>query len=69
MQPCSNYVKCNMLCDISFQGWFSIPNSPIWMDSSTSADCRRLEEACGGPQEVANRTGSRAYEVGVVWDL
>ncbi|KAL5475909.1 hypothetical protein EMCRGX_G025787 [Ephydatia muelleri] len=43
-------------------GWFSIPDSPVWMDSSTSAECHRLEEACGGPQELVNRTGSRAYE-------
>lgn len=43
-------------------GLFSIPDSPIWMDSSTSAECRMLEEACGGPQELANKTGSKAYE-------
>lgn len=24
--------------------------SPVWMDSSTSADCRALEEAIGGPE-------------------
>ena len=33
------------------------------MDSSTTAQCRQLEETCGGPQELANKTGSRAYEV------
>jgi xylulokinase len=37
-------------------------NSPIWMDSSTTPQCRRLEEAMGGPQRVAEITGSRAYE-------
>ncbi|CAH3929724.1 unnamed protein product [Pieris brassicae] len=37
-------------------------NSPVWMDSSTSADCRALEEAVGGPEELAKITGSRAYE-------
>ncbi|XP_028026248.1 xylulose kinase [Bombyx mandarina] len=37
-------------------------DSPVWMDSSTSADCRALEEAMGGPEELAKITGSRAYE-------
>ena len=50
-----------------FQNCFSIPNSPIWMDSSTAVQCQQLEEACGGPQEVANRTGSRAYEVSTLY--
>jgi xylulokinase len=43
-------------------GIFSVPDSPIWMDSSTTAQCRTLEEALGGPQAVAELTGSRAYE-------
>ena len=37
-------------------------DSPIWMDSSTSIQCRTLEEAVGGPQNLSNITGSRAYE-------
>ncbi|KAG8443549.1 hypothetical protein GDO86_012090, partial [Hymenochirus boettgeri] len=37
-------------------------DSPIWMDSSTSEQCRHLEEAVGGAEELANITGSRAYE-------
>ena len=37
--------------------------SPIWMDSSTEEQCRSLEELCGGAQTVADKTGSRAYEV------
>ena len=32
------------------------------MDSSTSAECRKLEEAVGGAQRLADITGSRAYE-------
>ncbi|MEE6524376.1 hypothetical protein FKM82_023808, partial [Ascaphus truei] len=44
---------------------FSLQDSPIWMDSSTTAECRYLEEAVGGAQELANLTGSRAYEVRV----
>lgn len=41
---------------------FSIPDSPIWMDSSTGPQCRAIEEALGGAQAVADLTGSRAYE-------
>ncbi|XP_013192909.1 xylulose kinase [Amyelois transitella] len=39
-----------------------VTESPVWMDSSTSADCRALEEAVGGPEELAKITGSTAYE-------
>ncbi|KAF8306773.1 D-xylulose kinase [Clavulina sp. PMI_390] len=41
---------------------FSLPNAPIWQDSSTTAECRALEAAVGGPQALADLTGSRAYE-------
>lgn len=41
---------------------FSVPNSPIWMDNSTGAQCAALEKALGGPTAVAALTGSRAYE-------
>lgn len=41
---------------------FAVEASPIWMDSSTGAECREREQALGGPQAVADLTGSRAYE-------
>ncbi|KAJ8521240.1 hypothetical protein ONZ45_g2042 [Pleurotus djamor] len=41
---------------------FSIPRSPIWQDSSTTKQCLKLEESIGGPQALADLTGSRAYE-------
>ncbi|XP_021754646.1 xylulose kinase-like [Chenopodium quinoa] len=41
---------------------FSIKESPIWMDSSTTEQCRKIEEAVGGAQELSSLTGSRAYE-------
>ncbi|KAK7595441.1 hypothetical protein V9T40_013266 [Parthenolecanium corni] len=41
---------------------FTVPNSPIWMDSSTTQYCRKLEEAVGGAEELARITGSIAYE-------
>ncbi|XP_061352981.1 xylulose kinase 2 [Gastrolobium bilobum] len=44
------------------QNAFSIKESPIWMDCSTTAQCREIEKACGGAMELARVTGSRAYE-------
>jgi xylulokinase len=36
--------------------------APIWMDSSTSTECREIETAVGGERTLAQRTGSRAFE-------
>lgn len=44
------------------EGIFAVAASPIWMDSSTTKQCRALETALGGAQAVAELTGSRAYE-------
>lgn len=41
---------------------FTLRESPIWMDSSTSRECKQLEEHVGGPEMLAQITGSRAYE-------
>ncbi|GLT62992.1 hypothetical protein SLA2020_355910 [Shorea laevis] len=41
---------------------FSIKESPIWMDSSTTAQCREIEKAVGGALELSKLTGSRGYE-------
>jgi xylulokinase len=40
----------------------SRPVAPIWMDSSTSAECAEIESAVGGAQALAQHTGSRAFE-------
>ncbi|CAI0464257.1 unnamed protein product [Linum tenue] len=45
-----------------FRNAFSISESPIWMDSSTTAQCREIEQAVGGAIELARITGSRGYE-------
>jgi len=45
-----------------FAGAFARPLSPVWMDSSTSAECRGIEAAVGGAAVLARRTGSRAFE-------
>jgi xylulokinase len=36
--------------------------SPIWMDSSTSEECREIAQAVGGDARVVTITGSRAIE-------
>ena len=50
------------------QGWFSVPDSPVWKDSSTGEQCRQLEQVLGGPQQLAWVTGSRGYEVWYILD-
>jgi xylulokinase len=41
---------------------FSLPKAPIWQDSSTLKDCKKIEEFIGGPQALTDLTGNRAYE-------
>jgi xylulokinase len=36
--------------------------SPIWLDSSTSAECAEITAAVGGAVVLAQKTGSRAFE-------
>ncbi len=36
--------------------------SPIWMDSSTGAECEEITSAVGGSEVLAIHTGSRAFE-------
>src|SRR5436190_13970768 len=43
-------------------GLFSRPESPVWLDCSTSGECAGLTEALGGDAALAQLTGSRAYE-------
>jgi xylulokinase len=38
------------------------PTSPIWMDSSTAAQCAEIASAVGGSDALARHTGSRAFE-------
>lgn len=41
---------------------FSTKESPIWMDSSTTSQCREIENAVGGALELSKITGSCAHE-------
>lgn len=44
------------------QGTFSREESPVWMDSTTTAQCREIDQALGGPDATAALTGSPATE-------
>jgi xylulokinase len=44
------------------QDAFTVLASPVWMDSSTTRQCREIEQALGGPAAVCELTGSRAHE-------
>lgn len=41
---------------------FALQESPIWMDSSTTKQCKELEQFVGGNKKLSEITGSRAYE-------
>ncbi|XP_047267035.1 xylulose kinase 2-like isoform X3 [Capsicum annuum] len=45
-----------------FLGAFSMEESPIWMDCSTTEQCKAIEVAVGGGLELSRLTGSRAHE-------
>jgi xylulokinase len=44
------------------KGAFSIFQSPIWMDGTTTIYCKEIEDRIGGPGKVAELTGSRCFE-------
>ncbi|XP_003368402.1 xylulose kinase, partial [Trichinella spiralis] len=44
------------------QNSFATNDCPIWMDASTTSECKILEDSCGGPMELAMRTGSVGCE-------
>lgn len=48
---------------------FSHPYSPNWQDHSTTAECDYIEEHIGGPENLADITGSKAHHVLYVMGL
>jgi xylulokinase len=46
----------------NLQGIFSRPTSPIWMDSSTAAECAEIRKKLGGIKATAQLTGSDTFE-------
>ncbi len=47
---------------LNADGDLARPASPIWMDSSTSAECAEIREALGGVAAAAEATGSDTFE-------
>nr|GEW47892.1 xylulose kinase [Tanacetum cinerariifolium] len=45
-----------------FDNAFSTKESPIWMDNSTTEQCKAIEKALGGALELSKLTGCRAHE-------
>lgn len=43
-------------------GVFSRATAPIWMDTSTTTQCRQIEAQVGGSMELLNLTGNTAFE-------
>ena len=52
----------NAVLSIFNKDCYAVDDCPIWMDCSTTDQCRMLEQLIGGPRVLANVTGSRAYE-------
>lgn len=46
----------------NLSGVFARKTSPIWMDSSTAAECAEIRKKLGGIKYTASRTGSDAFE-------
>ncbi len=46
----------------NLHGVFSRPTSPIWMDSSTAAECAEIRKKLGGIKATAEATGSDTFE-------
>jgi len=46
----------------NLKGVFARKTSPIWMDSSTAAECAEIRKKLGGVRYTASRTGSDTFE-------
>ena len=46
----------------NLDGIFARKTSPIWMDSSTAAECAEIRKKLGGVKYTASRTGSDTFE-------
>ncbi|XP_039609588.1 xylulose kinase isoform X2 [Polypterus senegalus] len=55
-------TSCNKSLHDLLKNCFSVTDSPVWMDSSTSLECKHLEQSVGGALNLSYITGSRAYE-------
>ncbi len=55
-------VQPELPLHVQLSGCFATKDSPVWVDSSTSDECKEFEDAVGGPKALADVTGSKAYE-------
>jgi xylulokinase len=46
----------------NLQDCFARETAPVWMDSSTAEECAEMTAALGGPEAMAEATGSTAFE-------
>jgi xylulokinase len=46
----------------NLRGVFSRKTSPVWMDSSTAAECAEIRKKLGGVKATAQKTGSDTFE-------
>jgi xylulokinase len=57
-----NHLYKKAFKTLDFKEAFSRNSAPIWMDSSTSAECKEIKEAFGGKEAIIRSTGSDAFE-------
>lgn len=55
-------IKSDLRLQDQLNRIFTVDESPVWMDSSTNRQCQERDAALGGPQAVADLTGSRSFE-------
>lgn len=61
-QPCIERLDPSRPMIKQIDNIFSRPIAPIWMDSSTHAECHEITQALGGDAKVSEITGSIATE-------
>jgi xylulokinase len=55
----------NKTLEEQLQGAFSHPFSPNWQDASTQKECDEFDAYLGGPEALAEATGSKAHHVSI----
>ena len=56
------HLDANRLLGDQLETIFSRATSPIWMDTSTTAQCTEIEEGVGGRDALLDLTGNTAFE-------
>ncbi len=61
-KPLVENLRLSRRSETKADGIFSRPTSPIWMDSSTAAECAEIRKKLGGIKATAEATGSDTFE-------